>query len=223
MNNLEKILRSQTNEMFSDKWYEKTSNLLCKVNDENYGYVYFVTGKNKKYVKIGMSSNLNSRLKNLKTGMSDGLYVYGFIYTKDYVKIEKELHKNYLDVNVQGEWFDLLPKDCIDLIKSYKGLVVDKFFVKKSKVIDGMTNGFQSQNSDALDEYYSKMYDYFETLKRGDKIKKETLRDAVRLLDKKFEVLSNRKITVILKKWVEMKSYQYKLFNSNGNFSFILY
>ena len=69
-----------------------------------------VTKTNYYPFKIGVSSNVSNRLKQLQTASFVELEVILLIgpYTRDYAyKIEKQLHKELCNVNSIGEWFQL--------------------------------------------------------------------------------------------------------------------
>jgi len=61
----------------------------------------------KKY-KIGFTKKpIDQRLKQLKTGNHQELTVETIFESKWATKIEAQLHRNYGDRKVSGEWFDL--------------------------------------------------------------------------------------------------------------------
>lgn len=81
------------------------------------GYVYFIY-ENEPWlkswvvcnIKIGMSKNdPQKRLTQLQTGNRKNLTVYRAIITKDYKKLERELHDKYAKYRIRpnGEWFKI--------------------------------------------------------------------------------------------------------------------
>ena len=132
------------------------------------------------------------------------------------------MHHKFNNYRVQGEWFDIEDKEIIKEIKSLNGLVVNKYYVKKSKIIEGIAYDFEKYNVNSFDEFYIKAYKYFEKLELSTKIYHEELRINVRKLDKTYESLSSRKITTLLKKWCKQKEIEYKYFFSSPSTFFIL-
>jgi len=81
-------------------------------------YVYAISdGEN---IKIGMSNNVESRLKTFQTSNSKDLLVVWKYYTgrdsKDARKVEKMLHRHCKDYLIRGEWFRM---DALEVIKSF--------------------------------------------------------------------------------------------------------
>ncbi len=75
------------------------------------GYVYLI--KNKDLYKIGITQNLEQRMKQLKPNK-----IISTLQTDDFESLEKELHKIYKDVRIpQTEYFRLTEaqlKDCTE-------------------------------------------------------------------------------------------------------------
>jgi hypothetical protein len=74
--------------------------------------IYFI--KSKKFVKIGVSSDPNSRLKELQTGNPFKLKIAATI--PGHFATEKELHNIFERFRMEGEWFryDAHLRACID-------------------------------------------------------------------------------------------------------------
>lgn len=78
----------------------------------NYIYI-FITNESKK-IKIGVTNNIESRLKNIQTGNPEIVEVYYFAERDDAYKIEKMLHRHFCKnkTTSNGEWFcDISPLD----------------------------------------------------------------------------------------------------------------
>ncbi len=69
-------------------------------------YVYAIREVTTGNIKIGISANPESRLRQLQTGNSSKLELVTFIEAKDRFKTEKELHLLNADKHIRGEWFD---------------------------------------------------------------------------------------------------------------------
>jgi hypothetical protein len=224
MNNLEKVLRSKTVGLFSEKWYEETTLELMKVENKTRGYVYFIGTYRGSDIKIGMSSNLTSRLKNLKSGFSDGLILLGFIFCDDFKKKETEMHSLFQERNVTGEWFNISKSQAFEVIKKHNGTIVNKFFINKSSVLDGLPFGFSETNSSTTDHFYIDFFKYCEeTIKVNEKITNSKFRDNIRNLKKEYESLSDKKIFMKIRDFAEINNYKIRPISSNGKRSFILF
>ncbi len=81
-------------------------------------YLYAIS--NGEQVKLGMSSDVNKRLKSLQTSSPSELSLLWKYYIantpKDAVKIEKMLHRACSKFHVRGEWFSM---GCIDIVNSF--------------------------------------------------------------------------------------------------------
>ena len=80
-------------------------------------FVYFIADLEKDVVKIGVSKNPKSRLKQLQTSNSNKLALLGYI--EGNFPEEKQLHLYFGKYKKEGEWFSL-DKDnfIIDYINS---------------------------------------------------------------------------------------------------------
>ncbi len=58
-------------------------------------------------IKIGISEEVNRRLKQLQTGSPYELKLMGWIEPENDRALEKELHTKYSKERTHGEWFDL--------------------------------------------------------------------------------------------------------------------
>ena len=77
--------------------------------------VYIIREGNRNRYKIGYSTDIDERLKQLQTGNSDTLILFHYFPTDDLRKIES-LAKNYADINnIRGEWFELTENAVINL------------------------------------------------------------------------------------------------------------
>ena len=88
------------------------------------GYVYLLKSNKRDTLKIGMTTNLEQRMKSFKT-CSKHLGIEGetfeFLYTikvDKYSKLETLLHKKFADKRVCGEWFDITKEEFINMLES---------------------------------------------------------------------------------------------------------
>lgn len=80
--------------------------------------VYLIKESFRGLVKIGIATNLRSRLSALQTSCPQELDIIGYIDAKKPRVLERELHKRYAHLHHRGEWFSL-SNDDIDTILNY--------------------------------------------------------------------------------------------------------
>lgn len=68
------------------------------------------------YTKIGITSNLDKRIKSLQTASPTGIHLVYSINTKHAEKIEKHLHRKYSKYNTNLEWFNLSREQIVEII-----------------------------------------------------------------------------------------------------------
>ena len=81
-------------------------------------YLYAIS--NGAQVKLGMSSDVNKRLKSMQTASPAELVLLWKYYIAntpaDAIKIEKMLHRACKEFHIRGEWFD---RTCIDTVNKF--------------------------------------------------------------------------------------------------------
>lgn len=76
-----------------------------------------------KLYKIGFTKrNVEDRVREFKTGNCLDLQIEYVINSKWGTKIEKRLHKMFVDKKISGEWFNLSDEDVINLINTSQTL-----------------------------------------------------------------------------------------------------
>lgn len=68
------------------------------------------------YTKIGYTSDINQRIRQLETASPTGILLVFSKETNDAYKIEQALHKKYAYKNSNLEWFRLTEEDIVDII-----------------------------------------------------------------------------------------------------------
>lgn len=89
-------------------------------NTDKKQYLYGVSDG--EMIKLGMSYNPKSRIKELQTSNPKDLKMVWSYYTGNCIQtarnLEKKLHRRCKKYRVRGEWFSM---DCFDLVKTFRG------------------------------------------------------------------------------------------------------
>lgn len=74
-------------------------------------FIYIFQKKDNPFeIKIGVTDNIERRLKNLQTGNSKEIVVFYYEEREDAYKIEKKLHRFFEEYRLEkGEWFFIDP------------------------------------------------------------------------------------------------------------------
>ena len=85
------------------------------------GYVYLICDPSNDSFKIGVTRDINNdRLKKLQTGNSTELHIVS-VYQCDYpFRLEKMLHKRFINKCILNEWFELSTDEVINFINICK-------------------------------------------------------------------------------------------------------
>lgn len=88
-------------------------------------YVYLLGTDDNRY-KIGVSVDVERRIKQLQTGCSDKIFLVDKFLSKFPFKLESALHRKYESSKINGEWYLLsndmitdFQKDCSIMEKNY--------------------------------------------------------------------------------------------------------
>lgn len=80
-----------------------------RVDISGRGYIYLVEGQPGRF-KIGLSADPKTRIANLGVKLPFEIEVIHLISTDDMRRAERELHDQFRDRRLAGEWFDLTPE-----------------------------------------------------------------------------------------------------------------
>jgi Rha family phage regulatory protein len=108
--------------------------ILPKSNGKR-NFVYIIGNKDNDYLKIGVSNNVDKRLKQLQTGAWSKLeLLYQSMVCSNGFDVEANIHALFKDKKVLGEWFDIELNEAINLIES------DNFTLKSEYLKDYYEN-----------------------------------------------------------------------------------
>lgn len=83
------------------------------------GYIYVIEAIGQGYYKIGFSSDINQRIKELSRSYPFEVEIFCSFHSDDMVKDEKELHEKFKEKRHKSEWFYLDTSD-LEEIKQHK-------------------------------------------------------------------------------------------------------
>ncbi len=95
------------------------SSTLKRVKTTAPGYVYLLQSPTSAY-KIGRTKSPKSRSKTFGVQLPFEVEFIALIKTNDMLRLEAELHQQYAEKRVNGEWFNLSSED-VEYIKSLAG------------------------------------------------------------------------------------------------------
>ena len=73
------------------------------------GFVYLFHARNTSRYKIGITKNIETRLKSANTHSPYPVSCIAFIKSNDAKALESNLHRHFSEQRVHGEWFELTP------------------------------------------------------------------------------------------------------------------
>lgn len=97
-------------------------------------FIYLLSNDNMQY-KIGITKNINKRIKQLQTGNAEKINLIKFYKSEKYYKnIEYALHNTFFHKNIQNEWFNLDINDVNSFENTCKKIEEDLIFMEKNKI-----------------------------------------------------------------------------------------
>ena len=130
--------------------------------------VYFMSTAD--HMKIGISKNLDSRIKQVQTGCPIQLrrVEYVVVENRDIaLSLEKMLHNEFRDLNTFGEWFYLI-KDCN--IGRRRKSILSKFNINKIETLFDLKRDFYNERSGIIFDEINKIH--FSDIPFDEKISK---------------------------------------------------
>lgn len=156
--------------------------------------VYFMSTAD--HMKIGISKNLDSRIKQVQTGCPIQLrrVEYVVVDNRDIaLSLEKMLHNEFSDLNTFGEWFYLV-KNCN--IGRRRKTILSKFNINKIETLFDLKKDFYNEKSGIIFDEINKIH--FSDIPFDEKISKlNNIQNAVENKMEKELFLSYSKNTLI--------------------------
>jgi hypothetical protein len=101
--------------------------------------IYLVGLEGLNYIKIGVSRDVQQRVRDMQTSLPFGIVVHAFEYTPYAAELEQQLHKRLAPYHVRGEWFEL-PID--EAVQTYNE------FLMMARVDEAMGDSAVTDNHD---------------------------------------------------------------------------
>lgn len=102
------------------------------------GYVYLIEDLDNNRYKIGVTKDLEKRLRNLQTGNSNRIIIKESYKTEYPFKLESMLHNKFKQFRYNNEWYELESSDVekfITYCEDYNRIIIslkdNPFFIKK--------------------------------------------------------------------------------------------
>lgn len=92
-------------------------------------YYLYVIGNDTNRQKIGISKDVDKRLKNLQTGNPDKLTIHYKIECptiKHTLKLEKKIHSELSYKRLSGEWFNMTVEEAVNYLEFARITWLDK-------------------------------------------------------------------------------------------------
>lgn len=93
--------------------FRRTNRATEKVRD-----VYFIQAETLGLIKIGVATDIQSRLRSLQASCPDRLVVLGLLTCHNFGQQEREVHARFADARAHGEWFRPTV-ELLDFIRNY--------------------------------------------------------------------------------------------------------
>lgn len=97
-------------------------------------FVYLIRLSENSYYKIGVTKNINKRIKELQTGNAEQIYLVESFESIHAYKIEKALHYFYSNKNKNNEWFEFTLEDEVKFLKDCKKIENNIIFLENNRI-----------------------------------------------------------------------------------------
>ena len=126
--------------LFNGKlFYEGKGNLkIIEDIAAKYSGLYVINAVGTNRYKIGFTKDLKSRLRSFRTAMPTKVDLIFYVWTLDYLYLEKLLHNDFKDKRVRGEWFEFDNDDLSKLATTLHNLDKKHFhFISIKQIFPG--------------------------------------------------------------------------------------
>jgi predicted GIY-YIG superfamily endonuclease len=97
-------------------------------------FIYLIRLSENSYYKIGITKDINKRIKQLQTGNAEQIFLIESYYSEYANKIESALHNFYKDKNKMNEWFEFTIEDEVNFLEMCKKIEKNLIYLKNNKI-----------------------------------------------------------------------------------------
>lgn len=97
-------------------------------------FVYLIRCEENNYYKIGVTKNIQRRLKQIQTGSPDKIYLVEKYESNYSYKIEKALHGFLSHYHRNNEWFELPLEEELKFLEMCKTIESNFIFLEQNKI-----------------------------------------------------------------------------------------
>jgi hypothetical protein len=97
-------------------------------------YVYLIRCSENSYYKIGISKNVERRLKQIQTSSPDEVYLIHKYESKYASRIEKALHNFFISYHRNNEWFELSLNEEINFLEMCSSIEKNLIYLEENKI-----------------------------------------------------------------------------------------
>lgn len=114
-------IRKLSEQELHNEWHIKWENSPKIIKNRKKKFLYFIREEFKGLVKIGITSNVRTRMGTLQTSCPQNLELIGYLETEYAESLEKFIHDRFSDRNYLREWFTF-SDDEIEMILNFCGV-----------------------------------------------------------------------------------------------------
>ncbi len=97
-------------------------------------YIYLIRCVENNFYKIGISKNIERRLKQIQTSSPDKIYLVHKYQSQHASKIEKALHSFFKAYHRNNEWFELSLSEEMEFIKMCSSIEHNIIYLENHKI-----------------------------------------------------------------------------------------
>lgn len=97
-------------------------------------FVYLIRCEENNYYKIGITKNIERRIKQIQTGTPDKIYLVEKYESEHSSKIEKALHNFFSPYHRNNEWFELSLEDEMKFMEMCQSIEKNIVYLKENKI-----------------------------------------------------------------------------------------
>ncbi len=97
-------------------------------------YIYLIRCSENSFYKIGISKNVEQRLKQIQTSSPDKVYLVHKYESSYASKIERALHNFYKSYHRNNEWFELSLNEEVEFLDMCSSIEANLIYIENNKI-----------------------------------------------------------------------------------------